>query len=78
MFIYTIYLKPGDFPFHVVVRRFKAPSTESILWYVKELQYTDIFSIETALKNARNSLPKGLTKTPRSPNDIPSIVESWY
>jgi hypothetical protein len=69
MDMYTIYCKPLDYPDNYVVRKFHV--TEGAV------SLTDEIHVCETLTEAQNVIPYGLVPVPRSPQDSPSIVETW-
>lgn len=67
---FVIYEKPIDFPRNFVVRRFAAGNR--CVEFDEEAT-----AIVDNLQAARNSIPHGLTRIPRSRRDQPQIVETW-
>jgi hypothetical protein len=69
---FTIYERPKDYPDKFVVRRWAIihgqpqPQPEGKAWAVAD-----------SLEMVRGSLPPGLVRTERHPEDDPVIVETW-
>jgi hypothetical protein len=71
MSMWTIYNRPADYPGHYVVRRHAILRGRS--------EPTGDFSIHLTLQDARSQgIPPGLYCLPRSPEDDPVIVETWF
>lgn len=67
---FVIYEKPIDFPSNFVVRRFAAGKGR--------VEFDErAMAIVNDLEAARESLPEGLVRIPRSRQDAPQIVETW-
>jgi hypothetical protein len=66
---WTIYDSPADFPGRFVVRQWEVHR-----WGM--VASSNVRAFDT-LQQARESLPEGLIVIPRSPEDVPSIVETW-
>lgn len=70
MIQYVIYDHPRDYPDHFVVRRWRV--------LPNRLEPDDRFCILTnTLDLARESIPAGLVRIGRLPDDDPVIVEVW-
>ncbi len=65
---YNIYEHPLDAPNQYVVRRFEILPGQVI---PQEALYTN------TLEQARDLVPKGLVRVPRSKDDPPFFVETW-
>jgi hypothetical protein len=68
--LYTVYENPADYPGKFVVRRFTIEQAHAVA-------DRDPWFIGDTLHDARNSLPQGLTRIDRDPNDDPVILETW-
>ena len=69
MDIWTVYQSPDDYPGKFVARRFDIRPGES--------RPTQDYLIAETLESLRLQMPPGLTRVPRHPNDLPTIVEVW-
>jgi hypothetical protein len=71
MEMWVVYDHPKDAPHHFVARK----------WEMKEgmsaFAPTDKAFMCTQLEPLRQSLPIGLVRTERDPNDDPCILETW-
>lgn len=68
LFTYTIYEKPADFPDAWVVRRWEATG---------DVEDRGVWCLAESLEAARESIPPDLICFTRSPEDDPTIVETW-
>ena len=66
---YTIYEKPRDYPHCWVVREFRITRDGPVP--------SDTVVIAPDLDKARSVIPPGLVCLARSPEDDPTIVETW-
>lgn len=66
MICYVVYFNSADYPNQYVVRKFEGVTPEA-----------EPFSVSNSLKEARLTLPRGLYRVDRSPNDEPQILETW-
>jgi hypothetical protein len=66
---YVIYDHPKDYPGFWIVRR----------WFIDKGRITPeaCASAHLTLADARDSIPHGLVRLERSPDDSPSIKEVW-
>lgn len=66
---WIVYERPLDYPRHYVVRRHEIGHG----WH----RPTGDVLLADSLQNARRLIPVGLVRIPRSPEDDPTIVETW-
>lgn len=66
--MFVIYDHPKDHPDCYVVRRWA---------YAPRFVATNEAKLATTLERAREHVPRGHCRVPRSPGDDPVIVESW-
>lgn len=69
---FTIYEKPKDYPDKFVVRRWGVVHGRSM-----PVPDPKAWAVTDSLEMARKSLPRGLYRTARHPQDDPVIVETW-
>lgn len=66
---YVVYARPKDYPNEYVARVLDvAPGT---------VEPKEICGRAESLEELRKTLPPGLSRIPRSPQDDPEIVETW-
>lgn len=67
---YVVYKNPRDYPGKFVVRHWAIMKGGNI-------QKGDCLAVSESKESALESIPPGLYKLPRQPNDDPAIVEVW-
>lgn len=68
--IWIIYESPEDFPGLFAAREWWQEGVESVA--------SDVVHTATTLEGIRALIPQGLYRMPRHPEDVPTIVESWF
>lgn len=69
-YAYVIYQNPADYPYKVVIRKFRCEEGNAYP--------IEVYALCDTLSQARKCLPKFLAhQIPREPKDVPSLIETW-
>lgn len=74
--MYVVFDRPWDYPDSVVVRRMEL-SEVPVRIVDGPIMRGPIVAIGTSIEEVREKLPRGLTRLPRHPTDVASLVETW-
>lgn len=74
--LWTVYSNPRDCPGKVVVRRWSMPVSDPG-YPLKMRPDAERWAVKDTLDDARLTIPPGLVRLPRQPEDDSCIVENW-